>query len=238
MYARRRLETRIGRDGTPATPPGTRDEKRDFVGSGDPDERSLRNQDLPGNYNRYSAQPLPITPTTPLSRMPCAGSGPLNLDLQNRAYRDCSRPDMSNIEALPWITRANAKTALAALDATKPQVMPGPARSRLPAWIATGVTGALAVGLVVSYVGYDKYSSRTSSNVLATEPSDIRAEDQKREIQTLATWRHRMFGFAAAAVVSGAVTAFMWGRAQTRESFSVQPTAKGTGATVSWGRSF
>jgi len=199
--------------------------------------------DEPGNTSPNVAQsdaglfarPLPITPITPLNRVPCAGSGPLNLDLQNRAYRDCSRPDLTNIDALPWITRANAKTALATLDSNKPQVIPGPPRSKVGAWIATGVTVAMTAGLVGAYVEYDKYSN-TKHELIVGDPDTIEARE--RDVKRLQLWNHRVLEMAGLVVVSGAVTAFMWGRAQTRESFSVQPTAKGTGATVSWGRSF
>jgi len=184
----------------------------------------------PGTVNRYSAQPLPITVQQPLSRVPCAGSGPLNLDLQNRAYRDCSRPDLTTVEALPWITRANAKTALAAIDSNRPQLIPGPRRSRTPAWISTGVTGVIALGLVYSYLQYDKYSDRTSRGFTAGDLTHDQA------VERLTFWNRTMFEFAGATVISGAVTAFMWGRSQTRESFSVQPT-KG-GGTLSYGRAF
>ena len=179
------------------------------------------------------AQPLPQQVTTPLSRVPCAGSGPLNLDSQNRAYRDCSTPDMSNVDGLPWITRENAKQALADLDATKPQIVPGPRRSKLPVWISGGVTAAFAAGVVYSYVQYDKYANR-QANTLAPTQDQIR--EHNRAVAKIDLWDHRMLELAGATVVSGAVTAFLWGRSQTRESFSVQPTSHG--AAVSFSRSF
>ncbi|HTL38709.1 MAG TPA: energy transducer TonB [Kofleriaceae bacterium] len=38
--------------------------------------------------------------------VPCAGSGqPLNLDAVHPVYRDCTLPDVSKIEALPWQTK-------------------------------------------------------------------------------------------------------------------------------------
>jgi hypothetical protein len=168
----------------------------------------------------------------PLSRVPCAGSGPLNLDLQNRAYRDCSRPDLNNVDALPWITRENAKTALAALDSNKPQIVPGPRKSRVPALISTGVTGLLAAGLVYSFLRYDALTDRTS---LTFQPNGAR-EGQLEGAKELRFWGRTLLGFAGGVVVSGAVTAFLWGRSQTRESFSVQPSK--SGGTVSYGRSF
>ena len=179
------------------------------------------------------SQPLPMQVTTPLSRVPCAGSGPLNLDLQNRAYRDCSTPDMSIADALPWITRENAKTALAELSANTPQLIPGPRRSKLPGWIALGVTTAFAAGLVYSYTQYDKYSDYQYGAFTARESL---IHEHERVSFELDKWNHRMLQFAGAMVVTSAVTAFLWGRSQTRESFSVQPSK--TGTTVSYGRSF
>jgi hypothetical protein len=176
------------------------------------------------------AAPLPVVGSQTVSRVPCAGSGPLNLDLQNRAYRDCSRPDLTAVDALPWITRADARTALAAIDSNRPQLVPGPRRSRVPALIATGVTGALAVGVAISYMKYDKYGNRTASGAAA----DDLAHDQATG--KLELWNRRMLQLAGATVISGAVTAFLWGRSQTRESFSVQPSRGG--ATLSFGRAF
>jgi hypothetical protein len=41
-----------------------------------------------------------------VNNVPCAGSGkPLNLDNLHPVYRDCSLPDTSKIDALPWQTK-------------------------------------------------------------------------------------------------------------------------------------
>jgi hypothetical protein len=182
-----------------------------------------------GNSGAFAA-PLPIVGSQTVSRVPCAGSGPLNLDLQNRAYRDCSRPDLTAVDSLPWITRADARTALAAIDSNRPQLVPGPRRSRIPPLIATGVTGLLAVGVAISYLKYDKYGDRTATGFTAGDAEHDQATGK------LELWNRRMLKLAGATLVSGAVTAFLWGRSQTRESFSVQP-AHG-GATLSFGRAF
>jgi hypothetical protein len=47
----------------------------------------------------------PVAPRTgaaPLWRVPCAGSGPLNLDLRYPVYRDCSKPNLERASILPW----------------------------------------------------------------------------------------------------------------------------------------
>jgi hypothetical protein len=182
--------------------------------------------------NPISSNPLPVWPTMPLSRVPCADSGtPLNLELHNRAYRDCSRPDLRNINALPWITRANAKTVLEALAAATPPPVRRAPRSRVPELVATGVAAVFGAGLVVSVVEYNKYSDLVSKPFGADQ---VGAREQPKE--AYARWQTRMFASAGAFVVSGAVAAFLWSRHQTRADFSVQPTSGG--ATLSFGRTF
>ena len=230
MYRYGRLNPNVARDAPPAGAAVAHQAPTDITRAGLP----VHNTDLaPRTVNRYSAQPLPLTAPQPLSRVRCAGTGPLDLDLQNHAYRDCSRPDLRNVDALPWITRATAKTALAAIDSTRPQIVRGPRRSRVPALVATGVTGLLAAGLLVSYVEYDRYANGTS---LAFTAPEARINRHERQVAELARWNHAMLGFAGALVASGAATAFLWGRSQTRESFSVQP-ARGGGA-ITYGRAF
>jgi hypothetical protein len=168
-----------------------------------------------------------------LNRVPCAGSGPLNLDLRNRAYRDCSTPDLTNVSALPWITRANAKTALAEIDSNKPQLIARPRGSRKPELIAGAVTVVAGVSLVVSFLKYDKYSDRVGFGFTAQQGAGAADAFAGR----MDKWRNVMFASAGAFVVSGAVTAFLWSRGQTKEYFSVQPTNNG-GGSLSFGSSF
>ncbi|HEY1815092.1 MAG TPA: hypothetical protein VGG74_22250 [Kofleriaceae bacterium] len=42
---------------------------------------------------------------SPVALVPCAGSGPLQLESIHPVYRDCSKPDLSRVNAEPWITR-------------------------------------------------------------------------------------------------------------------------------------
>ena len=180
----------------------------------------------------YWAMPPALATAPALSRVPCAGSGPLNLDLRNRSYRDCSQPpNPEEADALPWITRENAATALAELARTEPKKVRRPRGSRLPEITATAVTGVIVVGFVTSYFQWNKYSERTAStSVLLT------AEQRAYDIEQRDKWEGRLIYFGGAALLSGAVTAFLWSRGQSYEEFSVQPT-KG-GATVSLGKSF
>jgi hypothetical protein len=171
---------------------------------------------------------LPTSSTVPLDRVPCAEQDPLDLDKSNRAMRDCSRPDLTNIDQVPWITRDNAQTALAELAATHAQVLPRKRGSRTPELIAGGVAVVSAVALGVSFYKYNSYNS------------DIRSSDDpepvKERMAGLTRWNRAMFVSAASLAVSTITTAVLLGRHKTRDSFTVQPT-RGGGA-VSWGRSF
>jgi hypothetical protein len=169
-----------------------------------------------------------------LDRVPCAGSGPLNLDLRNRAYRDCSEPDLSVTEALPWITKDTAATAIAELANPKLQLVeqrdPG---ARWPGYVAAGLTGALAIATVASYLKFSRHQDVVAESAfLATiDPMAYEAalDKQKR-------WGTITLGLTAASVVSVGATLLLWNRNAPKSSFSVQPTEKGGAAafTKTW----
>jgi len=46
-----------------------------------------------------------VPPRSTADKVPCLGSGPLNLSSVYPVYRDCSTPDLSLAPYLPWITR-------------------------------------------------------------------------------------------------------------------------------------
>lgn len=184
------------------------------------------------------SRPLPSGTAFPhsLSRVPCLGSGPLNLDLRNRAYRDCSQPDMSKADALPWITRDTAQTAV--IEMMRPDLMiveqrvPG---SRVPGYVGLGVTGALIAATTVAYLKFDAAEDRVIDNgyLLTTDPE---AYDRIRADRT--RWGKLTLGLSAATILATGVTLFIWNRNQSQSSFSVQPTASSDGAgasfTMSW----
>ncbi|HLL20974.1 MAG TPA: carboxypeptidase-like regulatory domain-containing protein [Kofleriaceae bacterium] len=165
-----------------------------------------------------------------LSRVPCAGSGPLNLDLRNRAYRDCSQPDLTSSDALPWITRQTIDAAVEDLHKGELLIVKGPPPSRVPNIIMTSVTGTLLVATVFAYYQHDKYQGRIGNN--ATEllvEADFTSHQRSR-----ARWEKAMIGLSAATLLSGAATMFLWNRGQSSRSFSVQPTPdKGASAAFS-----
>jgi hypothetical protein len=47
----------------------------------------------------------PVSNVSPVELVPCAGSGPLQLESIHPVYRDCSPPDLSRVNVEPWITR-------------------------------------------------------------------------------------------------------------------------------------
>jgi len=172
-----------------------------------------------------------------LDRVPCAGSGPLNLDLRNRAYRDCSQPDMSVAESLPWITRETADTAIAEL--ANPNLMlvtdDTPKGSPIPGYVLAGVTAGLAITTVISFLQFDKYQQRVEDSAwqATIDPDAYRATAQSRS-----RWGKLTLGFTAATILSGGVTLLVWHRSQSRSSFSVQPTSSGSGGAALFTTSF
>ncbi len=188
-------------------------------------------EDVPigGNWSR----PVATAFQGALDRVPCAGSGPLNLDLRNRAYRDCSGYSKDSVEALPWITRDTIDTAVAALGKGVELAPPGPPPSRVPVTISGAVSGGLLVALVGSYVQYDKYSQRTTD--YARRPT-IDRETYEETRAGRDRWGKLTIGLTAAVITSGAFTMFLWQRDAPARSFSVQPTA--SGAAVTFGGDF
>jgi hypothetical protein len=202
---------------------------RDVVGE---DMVMGQNQKIGGLWARHN-----VTGTAfegALDRVPCAGSGPLNLDLRNRAYRDCSAPDLSMLEALPWITKDTAATAIAELANPRVQLTeqrePG---SRWPGYVAAGVTGVFAIATVVSYRRFSAYQDELIGKAfLATTDPNGFAEARQR----LRRWQNLTYGLTVASIASAGVTLFLWHRDQRKSSFSVQPSEHGRGAGATYMR--
>jgi hypothetical protein len=194
-------------------------------------------RDTLGNYRghlvgRPWAQPPIIPQLKSLSTVPCAGSGPLNLDSLNRAYRDCSPPPSPSAAAvLPWITRENARTALAELARTAPPPRVRVRRSRVPELTATVITAGLLTATVVSWDRFFTYADRVVEDGRRQMLDRLVHDQQRREV-----WQTRAKYTTGSLVIVAGVTAFLWGRGQSYESFSVQPTRDG--GTVSYGGRF
>jgi hypothetical protein len=166
-----------------------------------------------------------------LDRVPCAGSGPLNLDLRNRAYRDCSQPDLTVTEALPWITRETAQTALAELANPNLMLVEETQGSRVPTFIGAGVTGALAITAIVSVIKFANAADRIQDYQwqATTDPDAYAKHTAARD-----RWGKRALGLTAAAILSGGATLLIWHRNMPKRSFSVQPSETGNGASASF----
>ena len=187
------------------------------------------------------ASPLPVASPFPqaLSRVPCYGNEPLNLDLQNRTYRDCTMPNLSLAERLPWITRETIVTAVAEyatarkVAAMEKAAQPRP--SRVLGWVGIGTTSAFAIASVLSFARYDEFHSRLVKHgmifVGPYDPEQVKADERSRD-----RWKNIAIGMSAATILIGGATLYLWNRHEP--NFSIAPSSSGTGAsatyTTSW----
>jgi hypothetical protein len=169
-----------------------------------------------------------------LGRVPCWGSGPLNLDLQNRAYRDCSQPDMRLAVSLPWITRETSATALAEMSAPEMILVEEPAKgSPVLKYIGAGVSATFAIAALASFVQYDRYHSRVVDHGLrVTFDRDAIARDEARRDR----WKNIAIGMTAATLLVSGATLFLWNRHEPNFSLHLAPSETGASATfgTSW----
>jgi len=161
------------------------------------------------------------------SRAPCWGSGPLHLDLQNTAYRDCSRPDLRLAETLPWITRETAATAAAELVAAdRSREAQPPKGSRVPGYVGFGVTAGMLAATLVSAWKYNHYHSRLIDAGWVLQPPEVVARDEMLRDR----WKNIALGMAAASVLVGGAMLFLWNRYEP--NFSIHPSSQGAGASA------
>jgi hypothetical protein len=181
----------------------------------------------------FGGQGQPAAPPTgasALSRVPCAGSGPLNLDLRYPVYRDCSKPDLYRASELPW------------LDGTGP-IPPDPpavplARrtilvskpNRIAQLSVVAGAAAVAAGFVYSYGKLDEYKGRLAE-LERRPPMDFSLLELNRTGARVERWRQvaMVSGFTAAAGV--AIAAFVWVNPPMRR-LTIQPEK--SGASVSF----
>jgi hypothetical protein len=172
-----------------------------------------------------------------LAHVPCAGSGPLNLDLRYTAYRDCSQPNVRKVPHLPW------------LDGTKP-VPPDPAEIALKAeapvhlsrasYIPQIATSVVSLGLiaatVVTFVKFDKYASRMAHYSMLA-PQEIDRDQLISDARNRDRYARWSLISVSAATAATAFSLSLWFRHQRRSDFSVQPE-DGGGASVWMNGSF
>ncbi len=196
----------------------------------DPFRGGFRGQlETAGDYSGVNTQ---FTGNAGLSNVPCAGSGPLNLDLKYTAYRDCSRPNITKVPHLPW------------LDGTQP-VPPEPPEyvteepplhltraSYIPQIASTALTVGLWTATVISCVRFDRYATRMAKySLLSSAPvsrdqiiSDAKGRDR------YARWS--LITLSAAAASTG-LSLSLWLRHQRHSDFSVQPESGGASVSMS-----
>lgn len=178
----------------------------------------------------FGGQGQPVAPPTGASalvRVPCAGSGPLNLDLRYPVYRDCSKPDLGRASLLPW------------LDGNGP-IVPDPplpphlrrtvlrTPHRLAQISVSAGALALAAGFAFSYSQYDKYASRRAE--LERDPRANLFEYTQTGAR-LERWRQLTAVTGATAAAGALVAAFVWIRPPMKR-LTIQPEKRG--GTVSF----
>jgi hypothetical protein len=158
-----------------------------------------------------------------LDRVPCAGSGPLNLDLRNRAYRDCSQPDLRVAEALPWITKDSAATAIAELKNPRLQLLDEPhdPGSPWPGYISASVAGVLGLATIGAYMRYSRIQDEVKETAFHWIVDPVAYNEATKRQKR---WQNVTIGLTAASILTGGAALLLWNRNAPRSSFSVQPT--------------
>jgi hypothetical protein len=157
-------------------------------------------------------QPVaPPTGASPLWRVPCAGSGPLNLDLRYPVYRDCSKPNLERASILPWLDGTGPippdPEDATQLAIRKTILVPHP--NRLAQTSVVAGAAAIAAGFVYSYTQFDKYQRRIDKmDRLAWE--DFNLYQYKQTGARVERWRQVTLVSGAAAAAGAAIAAFVW----------------------------
>jgi hypothetical protein len=174
-----------------------------------------------------------------LARVPCAGSGPLNLDLLYPVYRDCSRPNLKKVPYLPWLDGTMPIPPEPPEFAPKAELAIHLSRaSYIPQIAASTVTAGLIAAWVATYVQFNKYSNRVARTSAFNSPIVYDLEAYRRDRYEYNRWQKITVVTAIAAIASGGFTTSLWFRHQRKSDFSVQPEDDGTGASVTYSRSF
>lgn len=178
----------------------------------------------------------PISEASALRHVPCAGSGPLNLDLTYPVYRDCSKPNLRKVPLLPWLDGTRPIPPDPPSIARKPEPPIHLTRaSYIPQIALSGVTAAVLTGTLYSWVQFRKYSGRVAGAAEFGMPvTDL--DKYQSDVSSYHRWQKLSILGTLASIGTGATTALLWFRHQPRSEFSVQP--EDDGASVSYSRSF
>lgn len=157
-------------------------------------------------------QPVaPPTGASPLWRVPCAGSGPLNLDRRYPVYRDCSKPNLERASILPWLDGTGPippdPADVTQLALRRTVLVPHPNRIAQLS-VAAGAV-ALAAGFLVSYSKLDGYK-RDLSDMDRLPPEDFSLFEYKQTGARVERWRQVTIVTGGAAVAAATIAAFVW----------------------------
>lgn len=177
----------------------------------------------------FGGQGQPAAPPTgasPLSSVPCAGSGPLNLDLRHPVYRDCSKPDLARASILPWLDGTGPippDPVVSQLALRRTVLVPQPNRIAQLSVVASAA--ALAVGFVASYAKLERLKGELADleRVPREEFDLFRYKQTGARVER---WRQIAIVSGSAAVAGAAIAAFVWVNPPMRR-LTVQPEKSG-----------
>ena len=176
------------------------------------------------------AQPTAGAFPQALSRVPCLGSGPLNLDLANRAYRECSQPDLSLAPSLPWITQETIVAAIEELTMTAPDMVLVEEPATIPrrvGYIAVGSSVTIGLAAIGTWAQYNRLHTRVADHAayFTIDRALVQRDKDKRD-----RWRTIAIGTTAFAAVVTGVTIYLWKRSEPK--LTLQPAESGKGGSA------
>ena len=168
-----------------------------------------------------------------MANVPCAGSGPLNLDEKHPTYRDCSQPNVTKVPHLPWLDGSQPVPP----EPAELQPKPEPAlRLTRASYVPQIASSTIAVGLwvatIVTFVKFDKYATRMNEHSLqgpGAVPRDVIISDAQGR-DRYGKWSLITL---SAAVASTGLSLSLWFRHQRHADFSVQPESGGGSVSLS-----
>jgi hypothetical protein len=114
----------------------------------------------------------------------------------------------------------------------------GPTGSRSTALIATGITGGLVIAAIGSYIHAANLIGPVGPIAASTGETAEHQDEINSRLSSGERWLKASYVFAVSAAVSGAVTGYLWTRAQPQSrQLLIHPTFDG-GAAVSYSSSF
>ncbi len=170
-----------------------------------------------------------------LDHVPCAGSGPLNLDSRYTTYRDCSQPNVTKVPHLPWLDGTKPVPPDPAVIAERPEQPVHFSRaSYVPQIAGTVISAGLITATAVSFYYFNKYQDRmVHYTSLFTPPSDLDPAQMRSDRHNRDLWARRSLVSLSLAAAATGFTLTMWFRHQRSTEFSVQPESGGGSVSLS-----